>query len=173
LNLRLCRDSHIVTYSSLVTHRSNHPRSHHQCHRISNQTPTLPIPPNSLPRILRRVPHIATQSLSALPRRIEPGSLELTRLSWIRILDALTSRRERRRLVDLPDTARTAKTASRYDLNLRACNIIFVCGQSDVAITLPARQDGGWGVVAVWAGSGIEGTWEDGAEDDVGVTAAG
>jgi hypothetical protein len=120
LNLRLCRDSRIVTYSSLVTHRSNHPKSHHQCHRISNQTPTLPIPPNSLPRILRRVPHIATQSLSALPRRIEPGSLELTRLSWIRILDALTSRRERRRLVDLPDTARTAKTASRYDLNLRA-----------------------------------------------------
>jgi hypothetical protein len=27
-------------------------------------------------------------------------------------------------------------------------------------------------VVAVWAGSGIEGTWEDGAEDDVGVAAA-
>jgi hypothetical protein len=37
---------------------------------------------------------------------------------------------------------------------------------------MPAGEDGGWGVVAVWAGSGLEGTWEDGAEDDVGVDAA-
>ena len=160
---------HLLT----TRHSSVHlPQSPPQRHQISNQTSTFPIPPDSLPRILRRVPHIATQSLSALSWSIEPGSLELTRLSRIRILNALTPRRERRRLVNLPDTTRTAGTASRHDLDLRACSSIVVCGQSNVAVALPARQDRGWGVVAVRAGSGIEGTREDGTEGDVGVATA-
>ena len=41
-----------------------------------------------------------------------------------------------------------------------------------MALLLPAGKDGGWNVVAVWAGSGFEGTRQDGAEDDVGVDAA-
>jgi hypothetical protein len=100
----------------------------------SNQTLyTLPIPPNSLLRPLRRNPPLTLQRLSTLPRSIKPRSLELTRLSRIRILISLGPLGERR-LVDLLDTTRVTRTAaSRHDLDLRVTRcmllvVLFVVG---------------------------------------------
>jgi len=77
------------------------------------------------------------------------------------------------RLVDLFDATRVAGPTSSHDLNLRVrCAVvlvIIVVGKGNVA--LPARDNRGWSMIAVWAGPGLEDGGQ-GAEGEIGVDAA-